>query len=330
MKKVQRFLLQRFALTLFSLFAVITILFLLFRIVPNDPASVLASPQFSDAERRALLEQYGLTKPIWEQYVIYMANLMTGSFGRSFATGERVAPFVIDRAINTMSVTLPAVLLAFSVGPFLGATFSWNRGEAIDNYGTAAVLVTYAAPIFWTGMIALAIFSFHLGWLPSSGMHEATYVETSILDRFLSVDFLKHALMPITIFFLWRLSQPTLIMRNNMIDVLGSEYIELKRAEGLSSRRVLFHHAMRNALLPVVHYGALALGFAFGGSVILEQVFSWPGVGRAMFEATLSADYPVAQAAFFMLSVMIISMNFLADIVSIYLDPRVADEGGLG
>jgi peptide/nickel transport system permease protein len=302
----------------------------MFRIVPGDPASVLASPQFSEEERQALLAQYGLTKPLWEQYIIYMKNLLTGSLGQSFQTGNPVLPFVLDKALNTVVITLPAVLLAFSVGPFLGASFSWIRGETLDNYGTAAVLAAYAAPIFWTGMIALAIFSFELGWLPSSGMRRATYTGTSIIDRFVSVDFLRHAVLPLSIFFLWRLSQPTLIMRNNMIDVLGSEFIELKRAEGLSRRRVLFKHAMRNAMLPVVHYGALAIGFAFGGSVILEQVFSWPGVGRAMFQAVLSSDYPVAQGAFFMLAVIIVGMNFFADLISVYLDPRVADEGGLG
>lgn len=327
MTKRGRYLLQRFVLMLVSLWAVVTILFFLFRIMPGDPASQMVSPRFSEAERQALLEQHGLTEPLYVQYFVYLKNLVVGDLGVSFQHGSEVAPFILDKALNTLAITFPAVFLAFTFGPLVGANFAWNRNESLDNYGTGGVLLAFAAPIFWTGMLALMVFSFYLGWLPSGGMRSAHYVDEGYLGRFLSTDFLRHAILPIVIFFLWRLSQPTLIMRNNMIDVIGKDFITLKRAEGLSERTIMYRHAARNALLPLVHYTALAVGFAFGGSIILETVFSWPGVGRAMWNAVLANDYPVAQGAFTLISVVIIVLNFVVDIASVYIDPRVTEEG---
>ncbi|QLG61045.1 ABC transporter permease [Halorarum salinum] len=327
MNQKTKFILQRFGLMLVSLFAVITLLFVLFRLMPGDPASQLVSPRFSEADRQAILEQHGLTEPLHVQYIIYLQNVAQGNLGISFQHGSPVLPFLLNKTLNTLSITVPALLLAFTFGPFIGANFAWNRNESLDSYGTGLVLVAFAAPIFWTGMLSIMVFSFWLGWLPAAGMHSATYTEISLLDRFFSVEFLRHAILPIAIFALWRLSQPTLIMRNNMIDLIGSDFIKLKRAEGIPERSIMYRHGARNALLPLVHYMALAFGFAFGGSIILETVFSWPGVGQAMWTAVRASDYPVAQGAFTIISVAIIVLNFLVDILSVYVDPRVADTG---
>lgn len=327
MNRKVKFILQRLALTIVSLFVVVTLLFLLFRIMPGDPASHLVSPRFSQEQRQAILEQHGLTQPLHIQYIYYLENLIQGNLGVSFQYGRPVLPFLLNKTLNTLSITVPALFLAFTFGPFIGANFAWNRNSNLDSYGTGLVLIAFAAPIFWTGMLVIMVFAFWLGWLPSSGMHSATYTETSLVGRFASVEFLRHAILPILIFALWRLSQPTLIMRNNMIDVIGADFIKLKRAEGLSEKRIMYRHGARNALLPLVHYLALALGFAFGGSIILETVFSWPGIGRSMWTAVLASDYPVAQGAFMLISVAIILLNFLVDVLSVYIDPRVADTG---
>ena len=327
MNKKTKFVLQRLALTIVSLFAIVTILFLLFRLMPGSPASQLVSPRFSEEQRQALLRQHGLTKPLYVQYFVYLNNILHGNLGISFQYGRPVLPFLLNKTLNTLSITVPALLLAFTFGPFIGANFAWKRNEGIDSYGTGLVLVAFAAPIFWTGMLGIMVFSFWLGWLPSSGMHSAAYTSTSLVSRFFSLEFLRHAILPIVIFALWRLSQPTLIMRNNMIDLLGADFIKLKQAEGISERSIMYRHGARNALLPLVHYMALALGFAFGGSIILETVFSWPGIGRTMWTAVLASDYPVAQGAFMIISVAIIVMNFFVDVLSVYIDPRVADQG---
>lgn len=321
------YLFRRLLLMFVSIFVVLTIVFVLFRVLPGDPSSQLVSPRFSDEQRQTLLRQHGLTRPLHVQYLTYLTNVVQGNLGVSFQHGQSVLPFILDKTINTISITLPAVVLAFTFGPLIGANFAWNRNEPLDKYGTGAVLVMYAAPIFWTGMVSIMVFGFWLGWLPVGNMHSPTYPDDSLVRRFVSVDFLRHAILPVTIFFLWRLSQPTLIIRNNMIDLLGTPFIKLKRAEGLSERSIMYRHAARNALLPLIHYTALAVGFAFGGSVILETVFSWPGVGQAMWNAVLSRDYPVAQAAFIVISMIIIVLNFVVDVISVYIDPRVTQEG---
>lgn len=322
-----RYVLQRLGLMLVSLFAVITLLFLMFRLMPGDPSTVLVSPRFSNEQREALLAQYGLTEPLHVQYLKYWQNLLQGNLGVSFQHSEPVFPLILDKTLNTIVITLPAVLLAFTLGPLIGTNFAWYRNQSLDNYGTGLILVAYAAPVFWTGMLAIMVFSFYLGWLPVGGMRSATYTETSVLGRFLAWDFLRHAILPLLIFFLWRLSGPTLVTRNTMIDLMEEPFLKLKRAEGLSERRLKYRHAMRNSLLPLVHLSALAIGFAFGGSIILETVFSWPGLGRAMWEAVLASDYPMAQAAFIMISTIIIVLNFVVDVISVFIDPRIAEEG---
>lgn len=327
MNKKQKYLVQRFLLTIFSLWAVLTILFFLFRILPGDPANLLVPTTATSEERRQIRQSLGLTQPLYIQYIRYLENvILHADFGRSFLNDRPVMPYVVNKALNTISVTITALVFAWILGPIMGAYFAWNRDSPADRYGTGFLLAFWATPIFWTGMLSIMIFSFYLGWFPSSGMHSATYVSESLFDRFVSADFLRHAFLPVTVFFLARLSQPVLIMRNNMLEVLGSEFIELKRAEGLSERRIRLHHAARNSLLPVLHFGALVMGFAFGGSVILETVFSWPGLGRALWEAVLAQDYPVAQGAFFLISFIIISLNFVIDTLSVYVDPRVAEE----
>lgn len=320
-----RYLLKRAGLSLLSVYAVATILFLLTHLSPGDPSTVVVSPTMTAEARQRIIEQYGLNDPLHVQYVKYITSLLTGNLGISFMRKQAVLPLVVDTALNTMVLMVTAVLIAFIVGPLIGALFAWFRGTRFDSIGIAAVLFMWATPIFWTGMVAIMVFSFQLGWLPSSGMHSAGYVSESLADRFLSVDFLEHLLLPLTVTTLYWLTAPTFVMRNNMIDVLGSDHIELNRAQGLSDLSILYKHAARNALLPVMHFGALAVGLAFGGSVLIEAVFSWPGLGRLMWQAVLNQDYPLAQGGFLGVAVLVIVMNFAVDVLSVYIDPRVAE-----
>lgn len=321
-----KFIARRLALSVFSVFVVANILFFMFRLIPGNPATVMASPSLPKSVRQAIIEQYGLNKPLWEQYIDFFQSLMAGSFGYSFHFKEPVLGLLIDRAINTLALMGSAITLAFLVGPLIGAYLAWNRNELVDTYGIGVVLAMNAAPVFWTGMLAIMLFSFRLGWLPSGGMHSFNFEGTTLVSRFVSVDFLYHLIMPLLVTTAYYLSPPTLVMRNSMIDVLGSDFIEMKRAEGLPELQVLYAHAARNSLLPVAHYAALAIGFAFGGSVIIEQIFSWPGVGRLLWTAVESQDFPLAQGAFLMLTIIIITMNFIVDSLSVYIDPRVADD----
>jgi peptide/nickel transport system permease protein len=320
----RRYLIKRLALSLFSLWVVATFLFLAFRLLPGDPTTAVIAPEMSASAREELAAQYGLNQPLHVQYVLFMRNLVTGNLGVSFQFSEPVSDLIVAKLVNTLALTATSVVLAYTIGSMLGAFLASKRNTSIDIYGTGLTLVMYAAPVFWTGMLAIMLFSFRLGWVPSGGIHSVTFVADSFWDGYLSVDFLYHLVLPVTVTTLYFLSVPALTMRNNMIDVLDQDFIEMSRAAGLSRFSILYRHAARNALLPVLHYAAVSLGFAFGGSVVIETVFSWPGLGKMMFDATLAQDFPLAQSTFFLLATVIIFMNFLADALSVYVDPRAA------
>ena len=319
-----RYLLKRAGLSLFSLWVVATSLFFAFRLLPGDPTTSVIAPQMSASARAELASQYGLDQPLSVQYLLYMKNLLTGDLGLSFQFNEPVSSLIVPKLVNTLALTATAVILAYLIGSFIGAYLASRRDTSVDIYGTALVLMMYAAPVFWTGLLAIMVFSFRLDWVPSGGIHSVTFVADSFWGGYFSVDFLHHLVLPLVVTTLYFLSVPALTMRNNMIDTLDEDFIQLSRAAGLSDFSILYRHAARNALLPVLHYAAVSLGFAFGGSVVIETVFSWPGLGQMMFNATLAQDFPLAQSTFFLLAALIIFMNFLADALSVYVDPRTS------
>ncbi|SMO85320.1 ABC transporter permease [Halorubrum cibi] len=320
----KRYIARRLALMVLSIFVVITILFFLFRQVPGGPMSAFTNPRMSQAARQAIIEQYGLNDPLWRQYLRYMVNVVQLDFGQSFYYGSSVSSLIFDRFVNTMSLMLTAFVISYTVGTYLGAQLGWLRGTTKERAGMVVVLFVRSMPVFWTGMVVLYVFSFQLGLFPIGGMRGTGASYTTMAEKFLSTDFLYHVALPVFTLCTYYTGLPLLLMRNNLLEVLSESYIDTARAKGLTSRRVLFVHAARNAILPVVTAFAIAIGFAVGGQVLIETVYSWPGLGREMVQASLRSDYPVAQAAFALLSVIVITMNFVADIAYTYLDPRVS------
>ena len=306
-----------------SLLTVITILFFLFRQVPGGPMSAIVSPRMNEAARQAVIEQYGLNEPLWKQYVFYMWNVFHLDFGQSFYYGQSVYSLIADRFLNTMSLMLTALVISYSVGTYLGAHLGWLRGTSKERAGMLVVLLIRSTPVFWTGMIVLYVFAFQLNIFPLGGMRGMQASYTTNAEKFLSLDFLYHLVLPVFTLCTFYTGLPLLLMRNNLLEVLSEDYIKTARAKGLTERRILFRHAARNAILPVVTAFAIAIGFAVGGQVLIEQVYSWPGLGREMVQASLRSDYPLAQGAFMLLSVIVITMNFVADLTYSYLDPRV-------
>lgn len=323
----KRYVARRLLLMVLSLFTVITILFFLFRQVPGGPMAAFTNPRMSEAARQAIIAQYGLNDPIWEQYLRYMVNVVQLDFGQSFYYGSSVSSLIADRFINTMSLMLTAFVISYTVGTYLGAQLGWLRGTRKERAGMLVVLVVRSTPVFWTGMIVLYLFAFQLDLFPIGGMRSPGANYTTTAGKFLSPDFLYHLVLPVFTLCTYYVGLPLLLMRNNLLEVLSESYIETARAKGLTNRRILFVHASRNAILPVVTAFAIAVGFAVGGQVLIEQVYSWPGLGREMVQAALRSDYPVAQGAFTLLSVIVITMNFVADLAYTYLDPRVSLEG---
>lgn len=322
-----QYILRRLGFTVLSVWLIATLLFFMFRLLPGDPTTSMLPPGASPAAKEELRRQFGLTQPLYVQYFLYMKNLAVGNLGISFVHGKPVTSIIIDRTANTLSLMIPAVVLSFTIGPLIGSLLAWYRGTKIDTYGIGLILILRGAPVFWTGMVAIMFFSFQLGWLPTGGIHSPTHVSEGLVDRFASTDFLWHLALPLTVVTLYFVSAPAFIMRNTMIDVLNDDFIELLHAEGLSDVRILYLHAARNSMLPILHYFALAVGAVFGGSVVIETVFSWPGVGNTMFRSLVRRDYPLVQGAFLMVAVMVILMNFFADVLSVYIDPRASEEG---
>jgi len=200
---------------------------------------------------------------------------------------------------------------------------AWRRGSRFELSMLATSLAFRSAPLFWTGIMALLVFSYTMKWFPIGGMHTPGQEFAGVLDKYVNLDFLHHLILPSLVGAIYFMASPMLIMRNSMLEVMGEDFIEMAKAKGLKDHTVMFKHAMRNALLPVVTVLSLMIGFAIGGQVLLETVFRWPGMGREMVLAIQRFDYPMAQASFFMLGVIVIILNFITDLLYGYLDPRV-------
>ncbi len=319
-----RLVADRLGHLLLVLWVVTTLTFLLFRLMPGDPTLNFLSPSFTDETRTALLHGFGLDKPLWQQYLIYLGQLVRGDFGRSFLQNEPVSHILWEALPNTVILTLVALCLAYAFGIVAGAFLAFHRGGVAEAMAIPAALATRAAPEFWLGMLLLALFAFQLGWFPTGGAVSPGGTLGSLDSRLLSGDFWWHLCLPALTLTLFLQGLPLLLMRATMLEVLNDEFIVMARMKGLSRWSIVMRHAARNALLPVVTAFALGLGASIGGNVVIETVFAWPGIGRVLVQAVQGADYPVAQGAFIVIAFVLVVMNTVADLAYALLDPRVS------
>jgi peptide/nickel transport system permease protein len=320
---MREYIARRIIYSLFTIFAVATVLFVLFRMMPGDPTAQVISPALDEASQARLKEAFGLDKPLILQYLIYLKNLVVLEWGRSFTSSEKVFDILMYRTWNTLLLMAAGMCLTLVLGVNLGMVMGWRRGGKLDVGSTVVSMVFQSAPPFITGILLLIVLSYRLDLLPTGGMSSPGVRPTGLIAFVFTEDFLKHLVLPTVTVTAYYLATPMLIMRDSMLEVLGSDFIEFARAKGLAPHVVMFRHAARNALLAVVTVSSILLGFAIGGQVIVETVFSWPGMGLMMVEAAASHDYPVAQASFLLLAIIVILMNLVADISYCYLDPRI-------
>jgi peptide/nickel transport system permease protein len=325
---VQEFIIRRIIYTIFTIFAVATILFFIFRIMPGDPTAQVINPALDEASQARLKESFGLDKPLYIQYGLYLKGLVTLDWGRSFTTSKPVFDILKYRFWNTIFLMGAAMSFTLILGTAIGMVIAWKRGGPLDVSATVSALVLQSAPPFVTGILFLMILSYKLDLFPTGGMNTPGERLPGGIAMLFNKDFLHHLILPTITTAFYYLATPMLIMRDSMLEVTGSDYIELAQAKGLSPMTVMIKHAARNALLPVFTVSSVLIGFALGGQVIVEQVFSWPGMGQLMVEAASSHDYPVAQATFLLLATLVIVLNLLADISYCYLDPRISVPGG--
>lgn len=317
-------LLSRFAQLVLVLWAVATILFLMFRLMPGNPLAAYIDPTFTLEQQEILIRQFGLDQPLWSQYLTYLWNLLHGEMGESFRYRTPVAERIWLLLPNTLILTFSSLILAYAFGILAGAWLAWRRGSRTEAAALPLVLATRAMPEFWLGMVLLAIFSFSLGWFPAGGTRSAGTEYASYWALYTSRDFLSHLVLPMMTLAIYSQGLPLLLMRSNMLDVMKEDFVTMAKVKGLSPWAVVIRHGARNALLPVMTSFAISVGYQLQGNVVVESVFSWPGLGRELVSAVSASDYPLAQGAFLMIAVVVIVMNLIADLLYTLLDPRIS------
>lgn len=306
------------------LWAVATILFLMFRLMPSNPLAAYIDPTFTEEQQQALMAKFGLDRPLWEQYFIYLKNLLQGELGDSFFYRQPVGERVLELLPNTLILTFSSLIIAYAFGIVVGAWLAWKRDTIAERAAIPLVLTTRAMPEFWLGMLLLAVFSFTLGWFPAGGTRSPGSEYDGYLALYTSADFLSHLVLPALTLAIYSQGLPLLLMRSNMLEVMNEDFVTMARIKGLSNWTVVVRHAARNALLPVMTSFAIAVGYQIQGNVVVETVFSWPGLGRELVNAVSASDYPLAQGAFLMIAIVVVLMNLLADLLYSLLDPRVS------
>lgn len=305
------------------LLVTLTLNFMLPRWMPGSPLAYLAGQDIgvmSPQDRERVMRQAGLDKPLVEQYAIYMANLARGDLGFSFKQNKPVTSVLLDRLPWTLLLTSTALVVSTLLGVTFGAFAAWRRGRHLDIGSLGLFIFLESVPAFWLGMILVAVFGVQLGWFPTFGARDV-YARLQGLDYWRDVAY--RLVLPATTLVLVTVSANFLTMRYSMLAVLGEEYVTVARAKGLADTQVLFRHAVRNALLPVVTVFLLNLGYAVAGATVIETVFSYPGVGRLMYESALARDYPMLQGGFLIITLSVIVANLAADLLYPLLDPRV-------
>ncbi len=301
------YVIRRLLLSIPVLIGVSILVFAIIRFIPGDPARAIAgvhaSPQFIEQVRRELLLDEGLHV----QYYVYMSNLFKGDMGRSTFSGRPVTVELRQRFPNTMILAATAMGIATIIGMSAGIISATRRYSLFDNFSMLVALVGVAAPVFWLGVMFQILFSVNLGWLPSGGI--GTW---------------KHLVLPSLTLGLATAALLARITRSSMLDVLRQDYITTARSKGLIERVVVYKHAFKNALIPVVTVMGLQFGILLGGAVLTETVFSWPGIGRLMVDSILARDYPVVQGAVLLLAVFFVIINLVVDVIYAFLDPRIS------
>ena len=313
------YVIKRALFAVATVFVAITLNFVLFRALPGDAVSNLAHvPHATPQLKEALTREFGLDKPKWEQYVIYLRELTHLNLGVSYANHQPVTTNLLGKLGNTIPMVALGTFVAIVVGLATGVLSAWRRSTKLDQASTNVAIAFYSFPTQWLGLMLLIIFA---GVLPSGGMSDPYLFDPTLVQHV--GDLLRHMALPSLTLALTLYGEYTLIVRSAMLETLGEDYVLTARAKGMRSWTVVRRHALRNAMLPTITLIALSLGYIVAGSILVETVFSWPGIGRAVYQAVLQRDYPMLQGAFLVLTLSVVFFNLLADLLYFKLDPRI-------
>lgn len=313
------YVLRRTGFALVTVFVAVTINFVLFRALPGDTISNLSKvPGATPALRSELTKEFGLDRSKWDQYWIYLGQLATGNLGVSYSSVEPVRTEIARAVANTVPMVLMGTLFAIVFGTVTGVLAAWKRRTVVDYGGVSTALIFYSLPTHWLGLMLLLLTA---GFLPRGGRADEFLFSPTFLEHWLDVG--KHMLLPSLTLGLVLYGQYTLVTRSAMLETLGEDFILTARAKGLPDRTIVRRHAFRNAMLPVITLVALSLGYIVAGSILVETVFSWPGVGLLVSRSVERRDWPVLQAAFLVLTISVVFFNYVADLLYFRLDPRI-------
>ena len=315
------YVLKRVAFAVVTIFVAVTINFVLFRLAPGSAVTNLSRvPHATQELRQALRKQFGLDKSKGEQYVIYLKQLVHGNLGISFENEQPVSKNLRIALINTLPMVTLGTLFSILIGTFTGVLAAWRRGTPTEAATVSSALGFYSMPTHWLGLMLIIIFA---GVLPTGGMTNEFLLNPSFWTHL--KDLASHILLPSLTLGLVLYGEYTLIVRSAMLETLGEDYILTARAKGLKPWTIVRKHALRNAMLPIATLVALSLGYIVAGAILIETVFSWPGIGRAVYEAVLERDYPMLQGAFLLLTISVVICNLIADLLYFKLDPRITE-----
>ena len=297
-----------------TLFAVAVITFIITRIIPGDPASVMLGPQASVEDVKELREELGLNDPLHVQFFHYMKDLLTGDLGVSLTYNEPVIGLILERFPNTLILSFSALLIAILIGVPAGIIAAYKQNSLIDYAVMLVSLIGVSMPIFWLGVMLVLYFSVHLGWLPATGMGSPE-------DGMLS--FLKYLILPSITLATIPMANFARITRSSMLEVISQEYIKTARAKGLSEFLVVCKHAFKNALTPILTVLGMQISMMLGGAVLTETIYSWPGMGRLIVDAIEKRDFVVVQGTVLFIAVIFILVNLLVDILYKVVNPKI-------
>jgi len=312
---VRRYIIQRLLLLVPLLFAVSLVTFVLAQLAPGDPVTTRYGLDINRMETERIeeiREELGLNDPIMVQYLRYLTDLVQGDMGRSLTTGAPVIQEIADRLPATLQLTAVGIFFVLFLAVPLGVISAVKRGSLIDNLAMTGGLLGVSMPSYFFGFLLMLLFALKLGWLPSAGRGDGTLAGG-----------LKAMIMPAVTLGVGMMGLVTRLTRSSMLEVLGQDYMRTAKAKGLASRVMLIRHGLRNALIPVVTIVGTQFAGLLGGAVIIEVIFSWPGMGRLAFNAIARRDYPVIMGTVLMFAVIFVVSNLIIDVLYTFIDPRI-------
>lgn len=312
---------RRILQALFVVLAMTVIVFIGVNVIGN-PVEILVPPDADQAERLRVIAQLGLDKPLWVQYLSFLSGALHGDFGKSFVFSEPALQVILQRMPATLELAVCALLLAIVIGIPLGLYAGLKPDSIFAKAAMAGSILGFSLPSFWVGLLFIMVFAVQLGWLPSSGRGEARAL-LGIQWSFLTMDGLAHLVLPAFNLALFKVSLVMRLVRAGVREVLPQEYIKFARAKGLTERRVVFVHVLKNIMIPVVTVIGLEFGSTIAFSVVTESIFAWPGMGKLIIDSINMLDRPMIVAYLILIVFLFVTINLIVDLLYTVLDPRV-------